>query len=94
MAQVSSNEWQSTLTCKNNEQLIELKSLIGDQTWQLGANFKLSVSSGSATLYPWFSKTEGTFKTFSKLYSPQLNNNRDVIVYLPPSYTENTLKVY
>jgi predicted alpha/beta superfamily hydrolase len=23
-----------------------------------------------------------------------LNNNRNVIVYLPPSYTENTLKVY
>ena len=28
------------------------------------------------------------------MWSPQLNNSRDVIVYLPPSYTENTLKVH
>jgi predicted alpha/beta superfamily hydrolase len=26
------------------------------------------------------------------IYSPQLNNTRDVIVYTPPSYYENTLK--
>jgi len=45
-------------------------------------------------VYPWFSKSEGTFKLFSKVYSPVLKNSRDVIVYLPPSYTENTNKVY
>ena len=61
-----------------------------------GANQKIDVSSdgGKADMYPWFFKVEGTYKTFDKIHSPQLNNNRNVIVYLPPSYTENTLKVY
>jgi predicted alpha/beta superfamily hydrolase len=27
------------------------------------------------------------------VYSPQLNNSRNIIVYTPPSYYENTLKV-
>ena len=60
----------------------------------LGANQKVSISGQSADMYPWFNNVEGTFKKFSKINSPQLKNNRDVIVYLPPSYTENTEKVY
>jgi hypothetical protein len=27
------------------------------------------------------------------VYSPQLNNTRDLVIYYPPSYLENTLKV-
>lgn len=31
-------------------------------------------------------KVVGTIKVFPQLYSPQLNNRRDILIYLPPSY--------
>ena len=71
---------------------IEVKALLNDSQWMRGAN--AVVSGESATVYPWFHETQGTFKTMPDVWSPQLNISRDVIVYLPPSYTENTLKVY
>lgn len=32
---------------------------------------------------------EGCLKIFEDLYSPQLNNRRDILVYLPPSYSRS-----
>jgi predicted alpha/beta superfamily hydrolase len=60
----------------------------------LGANQVADVTKGTVDVYPWFFNTQGTLKVFKDVYSPQLNNSRDVIVYMPPSYTENTLKVH
>src|SRR5262245_37761015 len=31
-------------------------------------------------------QAHGALKLLSKLHSPQLNNTRDIVVYLPPSY--------
>ena len=33
-------------------------------------------------------KVDGCLKVLTNLYSPQLNNQRDLLVYLPPSYQE------
>lgn len=61
-----------------------------------GANHHInSVSqTGIDQIYPWFYKGEGTLTIIKHVYSSQLGNTRDVIVYLPPSYNENTLKIY
>ena len=61
MTQVSSDQWESSLNCVRNEQTLDLKVLIGDSTWMIGANQVVSVSESSATMYPWFKQTEGTF---------------------------------
>ena len=46
-------------------------------------------------IYPWFNSKNGDTNTIIKnVYSRELNNTRDVIFYLPPSYYENTLKRY
>ena len=32
------------------------------------------------------------YKVIGQVFSPQLNNTRDIVIYTPPSYYENTLK--
>lgn len=71
-----------------------MKVLINNQEWMIGANAAGKVSQNSADIYPWFFTREGSLKVFRDVFSPQLNNSRDVIVYLPPSYLENPLKVH
>ena len=44
--------------------------------------------------FPWFGSQNGTYQIMASLTSHRLGNTRDVIVYLPPSYSENTLKRY
>ncbi|TNV77878.1 hypothetical protein FGO68_gene15803 [Halteria grandinella] len=61
----------------------------------IGANHFIDpLDQSTFHLYPWFYTTQGSLKLFKDLFSPELNNKRDVIVYLPPSYLENTLKIH
>jgi len=49
----------------------------------------------SVDVYPWFTNTKGNWSVVEKrLFSPQLNNYRGIVVYTPPSYSENTVAVY
>lgn len=77
---------------------LEVKALIDDRSWMLGANHNVYLQSGESSIiskfYPWFFAKHGTIQTVKKVYSKELNNYRDVIYYLPPSYSENTLKNY
>lgn len=41
-----------------------------------------------------FKKKKGRYEYINDIYSPQLNNTRNLIVYLPPSFDENTLKTH
>ena len=96
MAQISSTEWQISLTFSSSDvgTQLQLKPLINDNSWSIGANFQTIIpkDSSSVTLYPWFHTYQGKYSIVGSLYSPQLNNTRDIIVYTPPSYYENTLK--
>lgn len=86
--------------------IVELKSLVNDQVWQLGANSQFDLSQivmARKTLngrvpvldiYPWFFTYEGNIITYTGFYSPQFNNYRNVSVYYPPSYFENDLKTF
>lgn len=93
-------KWTVELSCEggNDKNLVEMKVLINDETWMLGSNHHTrvpdSVGSYSVDMYPWFFTYEGALNVISHVYSPELENYRDVIVYTPPSYTENTLKVH
>jgi hypothetical protein len=78
---------------------LSLKTLGDDKVWQIGANVAVSLPvDGSqpvqeVNLYPWFFAEKGTIELHRNIFSPQFKDYRDVIVYLPPSYYENTLKV-
>jgi len=48
--------------------------------------------STTVNFYPFFKTTAGTYRVTSQLYSPQLKNYRNLVIYTPPSYNENTLK--
>ncbi|KAG2375121.1 hypothetical protein C9374_010125 [Naegleria lovaniensis] len=49
----------------------------------------------SLDLYPWFYTTEGSILVLpNPIYSPQLKNYRNITLYLPPSYFENSWKRY
>lgn len=51
-------------------------------------------SNFSVNVYPFYEPNRGTIATLADVFSPQLKNSRDIVVYLPPSYFENTLKNY
>ncbi|KAJ5072162.1 putative conserved membrane protein [Anaeramoeba ignava] len=90
-------------SCSGNE--LQMKALVDDNDWQIGANFMVDISGiqnykGSDSVsysfkgYPWFYTTDGEYKYIRNVYSPQLNNTRDLVIYTPPSYNENYLKIY
>lgn len=89
-------KWKYTLNCSGkNISSLEVKVLINDNQWMLGSNHHVTFKSDEADIiYPWFSTYVGTQVIIKGVYSSELNNKRDIIVYLPPSYYENTLKVH
>eukprot|EP01116_Phalansterium_solitarium_P004917 TRINITY_DN1612_c0_g1_i1.p1 TRINITY_DN1612_c0_g1~~TRINITY_DN1612_c0_g1_i1.p1 ORF type:complete len:384 (-),score=74.00 TRINITY_DN1612_c0_g1_i1:152-1303(-) len=72
-------------------QRLELKVLIDDTIWQVGANVTTDVRDQPAVLdiYPFFFSRSGQYTVLDDVYSPQLGNQRSVGVYLPLSYHEN-----
>jgi predicted alpha/beta superfamily hydrolase len=71
----------------------------GDQlVWEAGANRRVSIMGNNdllnKTIYPYFNAAPGTTSTISAVYSPQLDNKRDVFIYAPPGSTENYLTVF
>lgn len=86
--------WNVLVNC-DEERMLEVKVLVNDKDWMLGSNHHVDVSSVNASaMYPWFYTYKGTLEIIEQVYSKELNNFRDVIVYRPPSYEENTLKVH
>merc|ERR1712137_289109 len=96
MDQTSSSTWTITLSYSSSDssKVFSFKPLEGDSSWSVGSNFmvQLPVVSSYVDIYPWFWSRQGEYEVIGSLYSPQLNNTRDIIVYTPPSYNENTLK--
>jgi len=88
--------WTTSLAYSSSEigTNVSMKVLLNDVTWQIGANSIVCLPSQNAAvdLYPWFFSTAGDYKLAGNVYSPELNNVREIIVYTPPSYYENSLK--
>jgi predicted alpha/beta superfamily hydrolase len=72
---------------------VELKPLINDATWSVGANFKVKAGA-TVNIYPFFQARAGTLVKIPNFSSPQLGNTRTLRIYLPPSYSQNPLKRY
>merc|ERR1712093_492518 len=88
--------WTVTLpyNASSAGQTLEMKPLKGDVSWSIGANFQVRIpnESSSVAIYPWFWSHSGNYEVIGSVYSPQLNNTIQIVVYTPPSYYENTLK--
>lgn len=91
-----SPEFSISVSCPSSVSSFEFKVLADDSTWEQGSNHHYSTEQGSTReIYPWFNSKSGDTSTIIKnVYSKELNNTRDVIFYLPPSYYENSLKTY
>jgi predicted alpha/beta superfamily hydrolase len=72
---------------------VELKPLINDTQWSVGANYKVKAGT-TVDIYPFFQSRTGTLVKISNFSSPQLGNTRTLRIYLPPSYGLNPLKRY
>jgi predicted alpha/beta superfamily hydrolase len=90
----SNDQWSLTLTYTTPGVRVEVKSLLNDQTWQVGSNAIITTpaNNGDARVFPWFGTQQGTVSLLSAISSPELGNSRQLSLYLPPSYSENTLK--
>ena len=95
-ASSASPEFSIELNCPSTVHQFEFKVLADDSTWEQGSNHHFNIDEASTKeIYPWFNSRSGDTNTIIKnVYSKELNNTRDVIFYLPPSYYENTLKRY
>ena len=85
-----------TIDCPTNVKKFEFKVLADDETWEQGSNHHIDLTEEmTRDIYPWFNTKSGDTNTILKnVYSKELNNTRDIIFYLPPSYYENSLKTY
>ena len=92
MSKSSTTQFMWTLDLSFNAShvgsLLQMKPLVGDSSWSIGANMQVVVPRGSASvaLYPWFRSKSGRYSVVGSVYSPQLNNTRPIVVYTPPSY--------
>jgi len=91
-------KWTQVVQCDTSLKApLEVKVLINDNQWMLGANAFINMNSnstGASEIYPWFFTYSGSLTIINNVYSSELNNFRDIIYYTPPSYYENTLKVH
>jgi predicted alpha/beta superfamily hydrolase len=76
---------------------VDLKVIAGDAGWQLGCNHRFTLLYSTPAdvtvqvfMYPFFFTTAGQEVTLKNIYSPELNNSRDVWLYIPPGMVENS----
>ncbi|MFZ5468258.1 MAG: alpha/beta hydrolase [Myxococcota bacterium] len=72
----------------------EWKPLLDDTTWSRGPNYRVRPGE-TVDAYPRFNTVKGWFeKRWPAFHSNTLNNDRDIWVYYPASYFENTRAHY
>ncbi|HYC56628.1 MAG TPA: alpha/beta hydrolase-fold protein [Candidatus Binatia bacterium] len=72
---------------------VTFKAWIDDSIDARGTPWQVTAPS-DIDIYPFFFETEGDYEILEDFSSTILGNTRDVAVYLPPSYDENTAKHY
>jgi len=85
------NVWVATWPSSAGD--VDVKPLVNDARWSIGANYHVRAGA-TLDVFPFFTAAPGTFTQIASFWSPQLNNSRTLLVYLPPSYAENPLKRY
>jgi predicted alpha/beta superfamily hydrolase len=72
---------------------IVMKPVLGSDKVSTGGAYKL-VAGASVDIYPFFGAPFGKLTIIPGFASPQLNNSRNLRIYLPASYEENPAKRY
>jgi predicted alpha/beta superfamily hydrolase len=72
---------------------VDVKPLINDTRWSTGGNYRVRAGT-TVDIYPFFGPSAGRLVKVTNFWSPQLSNGRTLVIYLPPSYSENPLKRY
>ncbi len=79
--------WRSTSV----HAAFEWKPLLDDRTWSRGPNYRAAPGQ-LVDVYPHFTTVTGSWSVRWPTYmSSTLGNTRPIVVYLPPTYDENTL---
>jgi predicted alpha/beta superfamily hydrolase len=73
--------------------VLQFKPLLDDTAWAVGGNYRLEAGS-TVEVYPFFGAPVGSLDKVHGFHSPQLGNQRTLVISLPPSYSENPLKRY
>lgn len=87
----SGNVWVATWPNAAGD--VDVKPLLDDAQWSTGGNYHVRAGT-TVDIYPFFGPSAGRLVKVTSFWSPQLGNNRTLVVYLPPSYNENPLKRY
>lgn len=88
MQQVDAETWQYSMPA--HAQDLEFKPRLDEQEWSKGPNFVVKPGA-TVDVYPRFFTDSGQVsKRWPDFRSTVLNNGRGVLVYLPPTYLENT----
>ena len=71
--------------------IIEVKTLINDETWERGANemFVVKGDKQKIDMYPWYGDQDGSLEIIEDVWSPELENKRNVIIFIPASFYGN-----
>ncbi|TFW29390.1 alpha/beta hydrolase [Massilia arenosa] len=72
---------------------VEMKPKLGKDNLSVGSAYKLPAGA-VLDIYPFFGAPFGKVTLVPDFASPQLNNKRNLRIYLPPSYDENRAKRY
>lgn len=75
------------------DRAVELKPLYDDSVWSKGPNYKIQPGT-TVDVWPVFFHDKGRLERRADWHSPLLDQDRDVVVYLPPSYDENWRERY
>ena len=95
MTKTGDNTWAADVACSSVTEVLQVKVLVLDRDWMIGANHYANIKTSTSTdIYPWFNTYQGSLTVIDNIKSTELGNTRSVIFYTPPSYLENTLKVH
>lgn len=70
------------------------KPLLNDSAWSVGGDYQVPSGTSVVHVYPFFGPSLGSVHTVPGFYSQELQNSRNLYIYLPPSYGENPAKHY
>lgn len=97
LKKTAANTWATSMLCPNDV-AINVKLLINDTKWMMGANYnfmiKANESSPTITIYPSFNPSINDISDIGPISSSILGNQRKVSLYFPPSYLDNKFKKY
>ena len=88
MQQVDADTWEYSMPAQAQD--LEFKPRLDEQEWSKGPNYVVKPGQ-TVDVYPrFFTDTGQVSKRWPDFRSTVLNNSRGVLVYLPPTYLENT----